>query len=120
MENNFRDQCKKEIVAVHDAMDLLSGRWKISIIASLCYHPSRRFSEILRDVDVIYNKMMSKKLKDLETNMIVKRTVLDIQPIAVAYSLTSHCQKLHEMIESLSKWGKEHRKQIIGQTANEE
>lgn len=120
MENNFREECKKEIVAVHDAMDLLSGRWKISIIASLCYHPSRRFSEILRDVNGISNKMLSKELKDLETNMIVKRTVLDIQPIAVAYSLTSHGQKLHEMIESLSKWGKEHRKQLFDQTVNKE
>lgn len=120
MENNFREECKKEIIAVHDAMDLLSGRWKISIIASLCYHPSRRFSEILRDVNGISNKMLSKELKDLETNMIVKRTVLDTQPIAVAYSLTSHGQKLHEMIENLSKWGKEHRKKLFGQTANKE
>lgn len=114
------NSCKKHILAVHDAMDLLSGRWKISIIATLCYHSSRRFSEILRDVNGISNKMLSKELKDLETNQIVKRTVLDIQPIAVEYSLTVHGRKLHEMIKSLSKWGKEHREQLFGQSHTQE
>jgi DNA-binding HxlR family transcriptional regulator len=27
---------KKEIMAVHDAMDVLNGKWKISIISSIC------------------------------------------------------------------------------------
>jgi DNA-binding HxlR family transcriptional regulator len=37
---------KKEIMAVHDAMDVLNGKWKISIISSICYYNERRFSDI--------------------------------------------------------------------------
>jgi len=108
-------QCKKHIRAVHDAMDVLSGKWKISIIAVLCYHHKRRFSEILNDVQGISNKMLSKELKELEMNKLIKRTVLDTQPITVEYSLTDYGQELKTMIDQLSEWGKKHREKILSE-----
>ena len=108
------DECKKQVMAVHDAMDLLSGKWKISIIAALCYHNKRRFSDILIDVKGISNKMLSKELKDLEINQLVKRTVFDTHPVTVEYTLTEYGQKLQVMIGNLSDWGIEHRKKILG------
>jgi|SRR5690606_5240112 len=107
-------ECKKHIMAVHDAMDVLSGKWKISIVAVLCYHHKRRFSEILNDVQGISNKMLSKELKELEMNKLITRTVLSTQPITVEYSLTEYGQELKTMIDKLSEWGKKHREKIIG------
>jgi DNA-binding HxlR family transcriptional regulator len=107
-------ECKQHIMAVHDAMDVLNGKWKISIIAVLCYHNSRRFSDILADVSGISNKMLSKELKELEMNQLVKRTVLDTQPISVQYELTEYGQQLQTVIKNLSQWGTEHRKKILG------
>ena len=105
---------KKEIMAVHDAMDVLSGKWKISIISSVCYYNQRRFSDILSDVDGISNKMLSKELKELEMNKLIKRTVMDTQPITVHYQLTEYGQTLKTIINNLSDWGKQHRKVITG------
>lgn len=105
---------KKEIMAVHDAMDVLNGKWKISIISSICYYNKRRFSDILNDIDGISNKMLSKELKELEMNKLVKRTVLDTQPITVQYQLTEYGTTLQTIIDNLSDWGAEHRKVIIG------
>jgi len=105
---------RKEIMAVHDAMDVLSGKWKISIISSICYHNKRRFSDILTDVDGISNRMLSKELKDLEVNQLVKRTVLETQPITVQYQLTEYGRTLQTIIDNLSDWGKAHRKVIVG------
>ncbi len=114
VENKFQTDCKKQLMAVHDAMDLLNGKWKISIVAVLCYHNKRRFSDILSDVKGISNKMLSKELKDLEMNKLVKRTVLDTQPIAVEYTLTEYGQELQAMIKNLSDWGIKHRNKIFG------
>lgn len=108
------DVCKKHIMAVHDAMDLLKGKWKISIIGVLCFHNKRRFSDILNDVNGISNKMLSKELKDLEMNKLVKRTVLDTQPVTVEYMLTEYGRELQGMIKNLADWGAKHRKKIIG------
>ena len=105
---------KKEIMAVHDAMDVLSGKWKISIISSVCYYNERRFSDILNDVTGISNKMLSQELKELETNKLIKRTVLDTQPVTVKYNLTEYGRTLQTIIENLADWGMEHRKVITG------
>lgn len=107
------DQHKKEMMAVRDSMDVLSGKWKISIISSICYYNKRRFSDILNDINGISNKMLSKELKELEINKLVKRTVLDTQPITVQYELTDHGKTLQTIIRNLTEWGVEHRKKII-------
>lgn len=111
---DLKNEHKKEIMAVHDAMDVLSGKWKISIISSICFYNKRRFSDILNDVEGISNRMLSKELKDLEMNQLLERTVLDTKPISVQYQLTDYGLKLKGIINNLSEWGTEHRKVIIG------
>lgn len=114
MSNNVCDQLhKKEIMAVHDAMDVLSGKWKISIISSICYYNQRRFSDILNDVDGISNKMLSKELKEMEVNKLIRRTVLNTQPITVNYQLTDYGLTLKTIIDELADWGMKHRKEIM-------
>ncbi|WDF66962.1 helix-turn-helix domain-containing protein [Sphingobacterium oryzagri] len=102
----------KEMLAVQDSMNVLYGKWKISIICSLCLYNKRRFSDILNDVKGISNKMLSKELKELEINKLVKRTILDTQPITVQYELTEHGKTLQTIIEKLTEWGFSHRRKI--------
>lgn len=106
---------KKDIMAIHDAMDILSGRWKISIISSLCYYNERRFSEILNDLTGISNKQLSKELKELEQNKLVKRTVLDTHPVTVQYNLTEYGWSLQDLIHGLADWGAKHREVIFSE-----
>ncbi|MCI3938733.1 helix-turn-helix transcriptional regulator [Chryseobacterium aahli] len=112
----IKEQHKKEMMAVQDSMDVLSGKWKIAILSSVCYHNKRRFSDILNDVVGISNKMLSKELKELEINKLIKRTVLETQPITVQYELTQHGKSLQTIINNLTDWGIKHRKEIIGNT----
>jgi DNA-binding HxlR family transcriptional regulator len=105
---------QKSVRAVHDAMDVLNGKWKISIISSVCYYNKRRFSDILNDVSGISNKMLSKELKELEMNKLITRTVLDTQPVTVYYNLTEYGKTLQTIIDNLADWGTNHRKVIIG------
>ena len=109
---------KKEIMAIHDAMDILYGKWKISIISSICYYNERRFSDILNDVDGISNKMLSKELKELEVNKLIKRTVFDTQPVTVKYNLTEYGRTLKTIINELAEWGIKHRSVIIEDLQN--
>jgi len=113
-ENECQIGHKREIMAVHDAMDVLSGKWKVSIISSICYYNKRRFSDILNDVPGISNKMLSKELKELEINKLVNRTVLDTQPISVQYQLSEYGMSLKTIINNLTAWGLAHRKVISG------
>jgi DNA-binding HxlR family transcriptional regulator len=113
-KNDFKEKHDSELRAVRDSMDVLSGKWKIAIISSICYYNKRRFSDILTDVVGISNRMLSKELKELEVNKLIKRTVLDTQPITVEYQLTEHGNSLRTIIDNLTEWGKAHRREIIG------
>lgn len=110
----FQQEQKKRMRAVQDSMDALNGKWKIAIISSICCYGKRRFSDILNDVDGISNRMLSKELKELEINELIKRTILDTQPITVQYELTEHGDTLQTIISNLADWGVVHRKKIVG------
>lgn len=109
------DQCKAHLRAVHDTLDLLSGKWKISIIVSLSFG-KKRFMELQREVEGVGSKMLSKELHDLETNELVKRTVYDSKPVTVDYELTPYGKTLQDIIKEMVRWGLEHRKRIFNVT----
>ncbi|WP_026989661.1 winged helix-turn-helix transcriptional regulator [Flavobacterium subsaxonicum] len=105
--------CPKEaIMPVKDALEALSGKWKIPILVSLS-RGTKRFKEISKEVGGITDKMLSKELKDLEMNLLVSRKVLDTFPPTVEYSWTDHSRTLGKLIHELQSWGKLHRKKII-------
>ncbi|OSZ79355.1 transcriptional regulator [Chitinophagaceae bacterium IBVUCB1] len=106
-------ECGKRIMAVRDALDIISGKWKLPIILALTFG-DKRFKEMERDIQGITAKMLSKELKDLEMNDLVKRTVYDTMPVTVEYSLTDYGGTLKKLIGELHTWGAQHRKRILG------
>ena len=110
---DFQKEYKKQMRAVQDSMDVLSGKWKIAIITSICCYTKRRFSDMLTDVVGISNRMPSKELKELEINQLITRTVLDTQPITVQYELTEHGKTLKTIIDNLTDWGITHHQKLF-------
>ncbi|PWB27192.1 winged helix-turn-helix transcriptional regulator [Flavobacterium sp. HTF] len=108
-----QDCSKNDLMAVKDALEVLSGRWKLQILICLL-DGSKRFKEISKEVVGISDKMLSKELKDLETNQLVKRTVHETFPPMVEYTATEHTSSLYSVIAALKNWGYLHREKIIG------
>ncbi len=88
------------IRAIRDSMEVLNGSWKIPILVSLS-GGVKRFKQIAREVEGISDKMLSKELKDLEMNHLVKRTVYDTFPPTVEYEITEHTETLSQVMEAL-------------------
>jgi DNA-binding HxlR family transcriptional regulator len=66
-----------------------------------------------RQISGITAKMLSKELKELEMNQLVKRTVYDTVPVTVEYALTSYGRTLKRVIVELESWGRKHRDRIM-------
>ncbi|WP_313385043.1 helix-turn-helix domain-containing protein [Chishuiella sp.] len=111
-DNHIIKECGQTILAIHDTMDVLNGKWKVSIIACLCYK-SMRYSELLREVKGISGKVLSRELKDLEINLLIERKVLQPKPISVQYEITEYGASLKELTQAIANWGLNHRKKII-------
>lgn len=106
-------ECKALLLPVRDALEVLNGKWKLPIIISLSFG-AKRFKQISNEINGITDKMLSKELKDLEMNQLVKRTIYDTFPPTVEYAITEHGRSLNKVISELSNWGNKHRKKIIG------
>ena len=111
-QHKNHEECTKAILPVRDALDILSGKWKLPIIISLSFG-NKRFSQMARQIPGITDKMLSKELRELEMNQLVKRTVYDSVPVVVEYSMTEYGKTLGKLIEELQAWGIKHRKRII-------
>ncbi|MES2778468.1 MAG: helix-turn-helix domain-containing protein [Bacteroidota bacterium] len=94
-------------------MQLLSGKWKIQIIGTLRFGGKLRFMDLLREVDGIAAKMLSKELQDLESNQLLKRTVMSTKPITVEYEITEYGKSLDHIILAMVNWGAKHREKIM-------
>jgi DNA-binding HxlR family transcriptional regulator len=73
-----------------------------------------RFKELERTIPKITPRMLSKELRDLELNKMVKRTVYDTVPASIEYELTPYGKTLDTVLMAMYHWGVEHRKKVIG------
>jgi DNA-binding HxlR family transcriptional regulator len=85
-------------------MDLIGGAWTPNIIWYLS-GGARRFSELRADVKPISAKMLSTRLKEMESTGIVERRVVDTSPPSVEYSLTPLGRELIPAIEAIARVG---------------
>lgn len=105
-------ECSHKILAISDTMEILNGKWKMSIIACLCYQPMR-YSELLKEVKGISGKVLSRELKDLEMNELIQRKVLNTAPVAVEYRITDYGKTLKQLTNTIADWGFIHRQRVI-------
>lgn len=102
---NNNSVCKTRILAIKDTMEILSGKWKFHILGTLMLGDKLRFMDLLREVDGIGTKMLSKELQDLEMNHLIRRTVLNTRPVTVEYEITDSGKTLEPIIDEIAKWG---------------
>lgn len=106
------DQCNvKFIVALKNAMNVINGKWKLAIVATMIKQP-RRFNEIERLLQGITPRMISKELKELELNNVVdKIDSLDPESgrMTAMYDLTESGRRLEKLMVQMAVWGQEHK-----------
>lgn len=105
------------MLAIYDAIELLGGKWKLPIMATLFSKGTLRFGELERQVRGITPKMLSKELYVLEINKLVSRTVQQTKPVSVSYELTPYAASLQPVLSELAKWGNQHRQNLMEKSA---
>ena len=56
--------------------NVLGGKWTLPVINSIC-NSNKRFRDIERNIPGIITRMLSKELKEMTANQLIKRTVID-------------------------------------------
>lgn len=99
MDNEMGAFCPK----YHRAVELIGRRWTGAILRALMSDVSR-FSEICGTVPGLSDRMLAERLKELEAEGIVARTVVPETPVRVEYALTDKGRDLETVIGAVSGW----------------
>ena len=94
---------------VEVSLDKIGGKWKPLILWHLRGR-TRRFGDLRRRIPNVTEKMLTEKLRELETDGLVHREVYREVPPKVEYSLTAYGRGLDEILQRLCAWGKQHAK----------
>ncbi len=100
-----------EIQALQDTIYVIGGKWKLPIINSIC-NGNHRFREIGRSIPGITTRMLSRELKEMELNKLIRRIEDPDFPSKVEYVSTEYCKSFGNIILEMISWGKQHRKKI--------
>ncbi|HKN67505.1 MAG TPA: helix-turn-helix domain-containing protein [Gemmatimonadaceae bacterium] len=87
----------------HVAVELVGGRWTGAIISCLLGGRAR-YNELRAAIPEISDRMLSERLRVLETEGVVTRTVVPESPVRVEYELTGKGRALEDAIEAIGKW----------------
>ena len=87
----------------HQAVELVGRRWAGAIVQILLAGPAR-YNELRAAIPDINDRMLAERLRELEAEQIVIRTVLPEAPVRVEYTLTEKGRALEASLTALGRW----------------
>ena len=86
-----------------DAVELIGRRWTGAIVRALLTG-ANRFGEILARIPGLSDRLLSERLRELESAGIVVRTVYPEVPVRIEYHLTEKGLELEQIVGVISAW----------------
>lgn len=103
---------------IRDIISMVSDKWCTLIIMNLGYYPILRFNELKKKVYGISNKVLSERLKKLEGDGYLKRTMYPEVPIRVEYELTDFGFSYLEKLIELTEWAEKYKECVLSNRTN--
>ena len=107
-------------------LDRISDKWVTLILAALgsdgshqpgsgCAGEPRpmRYSELLRLLAGVSQKMLTQTLRSLERDGLITRTATPTVPVTVSYELTDLGLSLHQTMRGIKAWAETHMDDVL-------
>jgi DNA-binding HxlR family transcriptional regulator len=89
----------------HAAIELIGRRWAGAILWALAERP-HYFAELTSSVPGLSDRLLSRRLRELEAAGLVERSVHDGTPARVSYALTEKGRTLGPALSELKDWAR--------------
>ena len=87
------------------ALQAVGKKYDLLILDSLMQNKGkRRFNQLLSDIPSINPRILSMRLKDLEKNGLISKSLVLGTPVKTEYNLAEKAEELAGVIESLKQW----------------
>ena len=79
---------QEEMQRIVRSLQVFFNKWTVELIVTLSQSRSLRFNEMREQLPGISGRTLSQRLKELEEQGLVSRTIHDERPVRIEYSLT--------------------------------
>ena len=87
----------------HHAVELIGRRWTGAVIRMLL-RGRARYNELRATIPDISDRMLSERLRELESEGVLVRVVVPETPVRVEYELTEKGRALEPVVRSIAQW----------------
>jgi DNA-binding HxlR family transcriptional regulator len=87
----------------HRAIELIGRKWSGAIL-QVMRNGHTRFNDLAAAIPGLSDRMLSERLKELESERLVERRVIPATPVRVEYHLTAKGQALGEVLDGVAAW----------------
>jgi DNA-binding HxlR family transcriptional regulator len=95
---------KQLCLQYQQALEIISKRW-IGLIVMVLLPGPLRFGELADRLEVVSDRMLSERLKELEAEGLIERRVYPETPVRIEYSLTEKGRGLEPVMSAIGEWG---------------
>lgn len=103
---SIKGYCPRPLESVSN---FLSKKWTMSIIITIGNFRKLRFNDLLKRLEKVTAKTLSKRLKELEKEKIIKRKSFNVIPPKVEYSLTKKGKRLLKVLYPILHWAEKNK-----------
>lgn len=100
----LEEACKRGRCPSEETLAIIDGKWSIKILTLLMYEDMLRFGELRKLIPDVTQRMLTHKLRELESHNVIERKVYAVVPPKVEYRLTELGRSLKPVLDSLSEW----------------
>jgi DNA-binding HxlR family transcriptional regulator len=98
----FRSRCP-----IASSLDILGDKWTLIVVRDL-FRGKGKFSDFMSSPENIKTNILTDRLKWLEENEIILRTVYQSKPTRYLYQLTEKGRDLKQVLHAVASWGETH------------
>ena len=108
MKGNTETQREKTVFndKYHHAVELIGRRWTGAIIRAML-NGAKHFSELTATIPGLSDRLVSVRLKELESEGIVERIVIPDKPVRIEYLLTEKGKALDSVVSAVDSWAED-------------
>ena len=89
---------------IETTLDVLGGKWKGMVLHRLIFG-TLRFNELRRLLPHVTQRMLTRQLRELERDGVIRRRVYAEVPPRVEYSLSEFGESLKPILLMMGEWG---------------
>ena len=104
MKSKMQKRSYDQWCAVARALDIVGERWTLLLVRDLLIGP-KRYKDILSGLPGIGTNLLARRLRELEANGLIERSVLPAPASATVYGLTQKGAALESVVSALGQWG---------------